>query len=133
MWFVWIGNIVSSLFSYLFSKSSFKNFKLLVVIPLSVVYISMMVTSFGLFVYAVMKIVNTVFDLITEINDTNVSSSSTSVFKCFYYLLDAFGVADSLEVGISLIVSNLLAILVLQATMAGKNQVQSIIKLFKDL
>lgn len=133
MWFVWIGNIVSSLISYLFSKSSFKNFKLLVVIPLSVVYISMMVTSFGLFAYAVMKIVNTVFDLITEINDTNVSSSSTNVFKCFYYLLDALGVADSLQVGISLIVSNLLAILVLQATMAGKNQVQSIIKLFKDL
>lgn len=132
MWFVWIGNIISSLISYLFSKSSFKNFKLLVVIPLSVVYIGMMVTSFGLFAYAVMKIVNTIFDLINEINETNFNST-TNVFRCFYYLLDALGVADSLEVGISLIVSNLLAILVLQATMAGKNQVQSIIKLFKDL
>lgn len=133
MWWLWFFNIIVAIVTWLISKLGFKNIKKLAIIPLGVVYIGMMLTSFGLFVYGVTLTVNSIFDLITNINDTNSTNSSSSVFKCFFYLLDAMGISDALQVGLSLIVSNVLAILTLQATMVGKNQVQAIIKLFKDL
>lgn len=132
MWFVWLGNLLVSLISYLITKSSFSKIKTLVIIPVAIVYIGMMVTSFSLFVYAVIYIVNNIFDLLNVINNSS-SSNNSYVFKCFFYFLTASGILDSLKVGISLIVSNVLAIITLRATMAGKNTVKQIINLFRSM
>lgn len=130
MWFVWIGNFVVSLVSFLVSKISLKSLKMAAIIPLSVVYIGLMVTSFGLFVTAMIYIVNSAYDLINAINFQNSSSGVLSVFKCFFYLLDSLGIADALKTGISLLVSNILALVTLKAAMAGKKMVQDIIDIF---
>ena len=93
-------------------------------------YVTMLVTSIGLFVYALTHIVNNIFDLIDMINLTN-NSNSSEVFTCFVYLLNATGFATAIKSGVALLVSDFLGIALLKATMAGKNTVKSIIDILK--
>jgi len=133
MWFVWIGNIIVTIISYFVSKIALKSFKIAFLIPLTAVYIGMMVASFGLFATALIYIINSVYDLINLINVQSTTSGVSSVFKCFFYLLDCLGISDSLKTGVALIVSDILAIVVLKATMAGKNTVKEIITIFSKV
>ena len=130
MWFVWIGNLVISAVSFLVSKIGLKSLKMAAIIPLSVVYVGLMVTSLGLFVTAMIYIVNSFFDLINTINLSSNGGIYPQVFKCFFYLLDCLGITDSLKVGVSLFTSNILALVTLKASMAGKNTVKEIIYIF---
>lgn len=126
MWFVWIGNIITALITFFLGKNKFRNLKLIVIIPISIVYIGMMVSSVVLFVTAITYTVNNIFNLLDVLNQAN-SSNSVPVFNCFLYLLNAMGIAPALKAGVSLIVSDILIIIILKATMAGKNTVKQII------
>ena len=132
MWFVWIGSFVTSLISFLVNKFSFKVVKTTFLLPLSIVYIGLMVTSFSLFCAALIYIINSVFNVLDlfEMGSAGGSGGGGVTFHCFTYLLEITGIGDSIKVGASLLVSDILAIVTLKATMAGKNSVKEIINIF---
>lgn len=127
MWFTWIGSLLVSLVTYLFSKFTISKAGYIIVIPMYIVYVGAIVTSWGLFLSVLFDITNSVFDLINMVNTQNSGSSGKPVFQCFFYLLNALGVADGLKTGIALIVSDILAIISLKGADAFKTTTKELI------
>jgi hypothetical protein len=64
MWFTWIGNLLITVIVTYFKKFSFSKFSFFVIIPMYVFYITLIFTSWSLFLAATIKIVNSVFDVL---------------------------------------------------------------------
>lgn len=115
MWFTWIGTLIISFVQYLFDKFSINKAAYFITIPMYVLYVTLIFTSWALFLAATIQIVNSAYDILNMINLQNSNSSSSSVFKCFFYLLNILGISAGLKTGIALIISDLLAIITLKA------------------
>lgn len=127
MYFTWIGTLILEAIKFIFKKFSISKAGYFVVVPMYVLYITLIFTSWTLFLGACIQIVNSLFDLLNMINFQNTSSSSTPVFKCFFYLLNSLGIAAGLKTGIALIVSDILVVITLKSADAFKITTKEII------
>lgn len=132
MWFYWIGAILISSVQFIFKRFTFGTLSYFVLVPFYSFYVALLFISFGLFYNAVFHIVNSIFDLLNMINTYNNSVGSPP-FACFFYLLDALGIADALKNGISLIVSDILGIITIKATAEFFFYTGKAIKVVKDV
>jgi hypothetical protein len=133
MWFTWIGNLLITVIVTYFKKFSFSKFSFFVIIPMYVFYITLIFTSWSLFLAATIKIVNSVFDVLNLVNNVNNSSSGEPIFACFFYLLNALGVAEGLKTGVALLVSDLLAIVTLKGADAFRITSKELIVVTKGI
>jgi hypothetical protein len=133
MWFTWIGSFFINGVTFLLSKFTIQKAGLVIVIPMYIVYIGAIFVSWGLFLAVIIQVVNSAFDIINMVNNQNSGTSSTPVFKCFFYLLNALGVSDALKTGIALIVSDLLAIMVLKGATAFQTTTKELISITNNM
>lgn len=127
MWFTWIGALIVSGVQYLLSKFTISKAGYIIVIPMYLIYVTAIFTSWTLFLAVVIEVVNSLFDIINMVNTKNSTSSGQPVFQCFFYLLNALGIADGLKTGIALIVSDVLAIISLKGADAFKSTTKELI------
>ncbi len=113
-------------------------FKVAVVFPIAMLYLTLLATSFSLIVYAFIQVINNIFDIINSLNGENGSQSLSApvrfLLTCPLAFLDSIGILPSLNVGLSLFVSDILALALIKANIVGKKtfvyilQVQKLIR-----
>lgn len=131
MWFTWIGTFILESIKFLFKKFSFSKAGYVVVLPMYMIYLTLIFASWTLFLAAAINIVNSLFDILNMVNTK--TSSGTPIFKCFFYLLNALGVSEALKVGVALLVSDILAIVTLKGADAFKVTTKEIIVTTKGI
>lgn len=129
MWFTWIGNIVISLVQFFSKKFTFSNASFFVLIPIYMFYVPFLMLLWTLFSSIVVSLTNTLFNLLDMIRAGN----SSSAFSPFFYLLDALGISDSLEIGVSLMVTSLLTILTFKTVLAFSDTTKTLIDLVRGV
>lgn len=133
MWFTWVGNLIITIIITYSKKFNFSKFSFFAIVPMYVFYITLIFTSWSLFLAAAIHIINSLFNVLNLVNVQNNSSSGEPVFGCFFYLLNALGVADGLKTGIALLVSDVLAIVSLRAANAFRITTKEIIVVTKGI
>jgi hypothetical protein len=131
MWFTWIGTFILETIKFLFKKFSFSKAGYVVVLPMYMIYLTLIFASWTLFLAAAINIVNNLFDILNMVNTK--TSNGTPIFKCFFYLLNALGVSEALKVGVALLVSDILAIVTLKGADAFKVTTKEIIVTTKGI
>lgn len=132
MWFTWIGAFIVELIKFFFKKFSFSKAGYIIVLPMYMIYLTLIFTSWTLFLAVVINVVNSLFDILNMVNTQN-TNNGTPIFKCFFYLLNALGVSEALKVGVALIVSDVLAIVTLKGADAFRVTTKEIIVTTKGI
>lgn len=129
MYFTWIGAFIINVVTYFLGQITIKKFRYAVTIPLYIFYFGLIIASWGLFLTALIYMTNSIFDLLSMIDNSTdgVGTGGSETFKCFYYLLDALGIADGLKAGVALLVSDILVVITLRASYAVKDTTKELI------
>jgi hypothetical protein len=137
MWFHAIFLIINAVLDWVVGKVSFKTVAYGFSIPIWIIYIPLLTASFVFFMWGLLNIFDSLFDFIALIkyggSGSSGSGNNLPVFACFWYLLDALGIRESLETGAALILSNLLIIMLHIAYKSVITYNEKLLKVIKNV